>query len=65
MSKKYVSMLMVLALLLVTALAACGGDTEIGSEENPIVMSFVPSGDTQEIIASGEELAEMLAEAPG
>jgi phosphonate transport system substrate-binding protein len=46
-------------------LAACGGEPELGSEENPIVMSFVPSGDTQEIIASGEELARLLSEETG
>ncbi len=37
----------------------------LGTAENPIVMSFVPSGDTQEIIASGEEIAEMLSELTG
>lgn len=36
-----------------------------GTEENPIVMSFVPSGDTQEIIASGEEIAKMITEMTG
>jgi phosphonate transport system substrate-binding protein len=40
------------------------GET-LGTEENPIVMSFVPSGDTQEIIASGEEIAMMLEESTG
>jgi len=52
-------------LLLAVALAACGGEPELGSEDNPIVMSFVPSGDTQEIIASGDTLAEMIAEITG
>ncbi|MBA3530905.1 MAG: phosphate/phosphite/phosphonate ABC transporter substrate-binding protein [Ardenticatenales bacterium] len=40
-----------------------GGD--LGTEENPIIMSFVPSGDTQEIIASGEEIAAMIQEKTG
>jgi len=51
--------------LLVLALAACGGDPDLGSAENPIVMSFVPSGDTQDIIASGDTLAQMLTERTG
>ncbi len=39
--------------------------TDLGTEANPIVMSFVPSGDTQDIIASGETLATMLTEITG
>jgi ABC-type phosphate/phosphonate transport system substrate-binding protein len=39
--------------------------TDLGTAENPIVMSFVPSGDTQDIIASGDTLAMMLSEATG
>jgi phosphonate transport system substrate-binding protein len=46
-----------------TAAAPAAGD--LGSAENPIVMSFVPSGDSQEIIASGEEIAAMLSEMTG
>lgn len=45
-----------------TAAAAVG---DLGTEENPVVMSFVPSGDTQEIIASGEEIAQMIEERTG
>jgi len=48
--------------VLAFALAACGGEPELGTEENPIVMSFVPFGDTQDIIASGDTLAQMLSE---
>ncbi len=46
-----------------TAGAAAGGT--LGTDDNPIVMSFVPSGDTQEIVASGEEIAEMITEKTG
>ncbi len=52
----------VVALLIVTVLpflAACG-QPALGTPENPIIMQFVPSGDTQEIIAGGEQLAAML-----
>jgi phosphonate transport system substrate-binding protein len=51
-----------LALVGVIALAGCGGEAELGTEDNPIIMSFVPSGDTQEILASGEEIADMISE---
>jgi phosphonate transport system substrate-binding protein len=52
------------ALVSVLVLAGCG-QPKLGTEKNPIVMSFVPSGDTQEIIASGDKLAEMLSEETG
>ena len=45
-------------------LAACGGPA-LGSADNPIVMSFVPSGDTPEILASGEEIAKMISDRTG
>ena len=35
-------------------------EAELGTEENPIVWSFVPSGDTNEIVAGGEEVADMI-----
>jgi len=56
----------ILAVLSVAALALAGcGQAKLGTENNPIVMSFVPSGDTQEIIASGDTIAEMMAEKTG
>ncbi len=64
------NLFLVLALLGVMALTltSCAiplAEPELGSAENPIVMSFVPSGDTQEIIASGDQLAEMITEITG
>ena len=59
--------LVVLALLSLSliALVGCGGQADLGTAENPIIMSFVPSGDTQQIIASGDELARLVAEKTG
>ncbi|MBN1661332.1 MAG: phosphate/phosphite/phosphonate ABC transporter substrate-binding protein [Anaerolineae bacterium] len=60
--------LWLVALLLLSAmalvLAGCG-EPELGTADNPIIMSFVPSGDTQEIIASGDTLAQMVSERTG
>jgi phosphonate transport system substrate-binding protein len=53
---------MLLALVGIIALAGCSSEAELGTEDNPIIMSFVPSGDTQEILASGEEIADMISE---
>ena len=57
-------------LLIVLALAAAsafaGGKAEpLGTEENPIIWSFVPSGDTQEIAAGGKAVADMIYEKTG
>ncbi len=59
-------MLVTLVVLLVASLAltACGPG-KVGTEKNPVIMSFVPSGDTQEIIASGDQLAQMLSDKTG
>ncbi len=38
---------------------------ELGTPDNPLVMSFVPSGDTQEIIAGGEAIENMLEDITG
>lgn len=37
----------------------------LGTADNPIIMSFVPSGDTQDIIVSGDQIAEMITERTG
>ena len=58
--------LVALILLSVMSMALAGcGTPDLGTEENPIIMSFVPSGDTQEIIASGDELAQMISDDTG
>jgi phosphonate transport system substrate-binding protein len=58
--------LVALILLSVLSLALAGcGTPELGTEDNPIVMSFVPSGDTQDIIASGDQIAQMITDKTG
>lgn len=37
----------------------------LGSPAEPIVMSFVPSGDRQEIVTGGEDIARLLAQETG
>jgi phosphonate transport system substrate-binding protein len=46
-------------LMLGLLLAGCGSD-KLGSEDNPIVMSFVPSGEPRESLAAGERMAQMI-----
>jgi phosphonate transport system substrate-binding protein len=64
MKKKWLILFMLVAILALV-LAGCGGQAKLGTEKNPIVMSFVPSGDTQEIIASGDQLAQMIQDKTG
>ena len=59
----WLALLVVLSVMAVV-LAGCG-NPDLGTAENPIIMSFVPSGDTQEIIASGDTLAKMVADKTG
>lgn len=56
--------LLLLAVMVFPFLAACG-EPALGTADNPIIMQFVPSGDTQEIVAGGELLAEMIQEKTG
>jgi phosphonate transport system substrate-binding protein len=63
-TKKLFVLITVVALVGMLA-AQCGGPPALGSKDNPIVMSFVPSGDTQEIITGGEEIAKMLGDKTG
>jgi len=56
--------LLLLAVMAFPFLAACG-EPALGTADNPIIMQFVPSGDTQEIIAGGEQLAQMIKDKTG
>jgi phosphonate transport system substrate-binding protein len=46
-------------------LSACGGAAELGTEDNPIVWAFVPSGETQTVVTGAEELSGLLTEETG
>jgi phosphonate transport system substrate-binding protein len=64
MKKRFGFVLLAVMGIVALALAGCG-QAKLGTEGNPIVMSFVPSGDTQDIIASGDQLADMISEKTG
>jgi phosphonate transport system substrate-binding protein len=63
---KKILWLVLIIILSVAAIALGGcGEAKLGTEDNPVVMSFVPSGDTQDIIASGDQIAEAITDATG
>ena len=64
MSRKIWLVVVALSVLMAMVLAGCG-EPKLGTEDNPIVMSFVPSGDTQDIIASGDQIAKAVTDATG
>jgi len=60
------SVLLIVALLATMVLTGCPKkEAALGTEENPIILSFVPSGDTPDIIESAEEIANLLSEKTG
>lgn len=60
--------LMILSALLVVALlmAACApAEPELGTAENPIIVSFVPSDDAAAVLASATAITDVLSERTG
>ncbi len=63
--RKYLVALMSLLLVAAIGLTGCGGGAEVGTEENPIVWAFVPSGETQTVVTGAEEISALLTEETG
>ena len=62
--KRFVFVLFVL--LLATSFAFAKGTEEpLGTEENPIIWSFVPSGEMQDVTAGGQAVADLLFDKTG
>ena len=53
MQRKVWLVLPVLFMIMALVLAGCG-EAELGTEENPIIWSFVPSGEMQDVTAGAE-----------
>jgi phosphonate transport system substrate-binding protein len=57
---------LLLVFLLVSPLLVAGGKEEpLGSEENPIIWSFVPSGEMERVAAGAQSVADLLFEKTG
>jgi len=65
-TKRVLALVLVVGLLTTGLLASCAPkEAELGTEENPIILAFVPSGDTPDIIASADTVANLLSEKTG
>ncbi len=68
MSRKILAAMLTLILVgTFVALSGCGsGGAELGaSEENPVVWSFVPSGETEQVAAGARDVADLLHDETG
>jgi phosphonate transport system substrate-binding protein len=67
MSKKIlVAMLTLMVVGTMVALSACGPKAPaLGSEENPIVWSFVPSGEMERVATGAQQVADLLHDETG
>lgn len=66
MSTKRILVLgLVVGLLITGLLTSCAPKAELGTEENPIVLAFVPSAEAEEVIASAEAFTRLLSEKTG
>jgi phosphonate transport system substrate-binding protein len=62
------TMVLTVLLMLSASLVFASGAQEgpaLGTEDNPIIWAFVPSGDTQQISAGGRAVADMIFERTG
>jgi len=58
-------MLAVLIVAGLTALVSCQKKPELGSEKNPIIWSFVPSGEMERVAAGAQAVADLLNDKTG
>ncbi len=66
MSKKIlVAMLTLMVVGAIVALSGCGGGELGSSEDNPIIWSFVPSGEMETVAAGAQEVADLLHDETG
>mgnify|MGYP001046615534 CR=1 FL=1 len=64
MNVKRVLLVLAVAVLAMSLLTSCGPG-ELGSEGNPIIWVFVPSGETERVTAGAKSVADLLHEETG
>ncbi len=63
---KKIALLLLLSLLLpALLLVGCKKEAELGSEENPVIWSFVPSGEMERVASGAQAVADLLHDKTG
>jgi len=66
MYKRILPVLLALALISVlVTVSSCKKEPELGTEENPIIWSFVPSGEMERVASGAQSVADMLQDNTG
>jgi len=66
MYKRILPVLLALALISVlVTVSSCKKEPELGTEENPIIWSFVPSGEMERVASGAQSVADMLQDTTG
>ncbi len=65
MKVKRTFLVLLVGLLTIGLVASCGSEAELGSEENPIIWVFVPSGETERVTAGAQSVADLLHDETG
>jgi len=63
--KRFTIVLMGLFVIASLGLAGCGGEAELGTEENPLIWALVPSGETEDVLAGFDSVTDLLYEETG
>ncbi len=63
---KKITLLLVLVLLISALMfTGCKKEAELGTEENPVIWSFVPSGEMERVASGAQEVADLLHDKTG
>ncbi len=65
MSKRWTTIVVTLLVVVGLFLAGCGGNAKLGTEENPVIWTFVPSQDSEEVLAGAQQIADMVTDKTG
>jgi phosphonate transport system substrate-binding protein len=65
MRKRFRFLGFMLAIIVGTGFLFAAGDQELGTEENPIIWSFVPSGEMERVAAGAQAVADLLQDETG
>ena len=64
-TKRVLTFVLIVGLLAAGLLTSCKKEPELGSEENPIIWSFVPSGEMERVAGGAQTVADLLTEETG